>query len=93
MIDEFDALLSLMELGLPSDIAQDLINEVPVAEITREIRNAYEWNIPLGRFVDNFAYRQKRIRDQWDSALVNVWRPLTSPEMLIEVGSMLESKS
>ena len=78
-MSELDLLLSLMELGIPPMRAADLINEVPAEEISRVVREGYYWNIPLGQLIDNLAYRQDRIRDRWDSALVNVWRD-TSPQ-------------
>ena len=74
MTDELDVLLSLTELGIPPMRAAELVNEVPAEEIGRVVREGYYWNIPLGTLIDNLAYRQYRIRDRWQSALVNVWR-------------------
>ena len=74
MTDELDVLLSLTELGIPPMRAAELVNEVPAEEITRVVLEGYQWNIPLGLLIDNLAYRRDRIRDRWDSALVNVWR-------------------
>jgi|SRR3990167_2279226 len=79
MTDELDVLLSLTELGIPPMRAADLVNEVPAAEITRVVLEGFYWNIPLGQLIDNLAYRQDRIRDRWDSALVNVWRDAPPP--------------
>lgn len=54
--------LVLSELGLPPDVAGDLVHRVPLPELHRVVLEVIEHDLTLGVLVDRLSYRDIPIR-------------------------------